>query len=1205
MRQELTNIFDVKVAPRVLIEASAGTGKTYTIVGLVVRMLLERDLLIDQVLIVTFTKKATAELRERILERLRECLDAIEQPGQLNDGDPYIAEITRRYGNSKTAAGKLRHAIHNFDDSQVFTIHGFCQKILQEEALMAGAPFEMRVSPTDELLLTAARDFWRVFMHRHSSSEAGRYLIRKLLSIASSPEELIGDQGIKSLLDKRYATIEGDFLEEPVSRLNQILELKQRVKSLWKAEKEEILDILRTCDISRYQTHIDKRIVMLEKWLNDTTFSEDAPGKLAMWTGSYLYDESNLKKDGQPVPRHDFFTLCSTFAEHVADIHKVESTLLKQAFEDISERRKKLASESEINSYNDLLTNVRYSLQQADYGTELAIKLRQRYPIALVDEFQDTDPVQYEIFESIYTAGEQESHLIMVGDPKQAIYAFRGADLHTYFRARRDGVGADYTLKENYRSTKGYIHAVNTLFKGNRRPFIEKEIEYPESSPGRKEYTDSLILEGKKQAPMTVIAKRGVESNKEQVGEFVFNQAVQSIGEILHLAENGKAFIGERLVRPGDIAILVSRHKDADTLKRKLKTIGVDAVTNTNQGIFDTLEASKIQILMNAVLNPVQSGSVHALLLTGLFGPDLEEMHQFMEDEERYQALSDELRDLQDLWYSRGFYATFYNLLHCDDRFSNLAKVQNAERAITNFFHLAELCAQKERDEGLSPRLLHRWLLRQMDEAEREEEKELQLESDQNLVKILTVHASKGLQFPLVFCPSLWLGRQPDVYKKTITHPVEYHKNQDNNLFINIEREKTDRRMTAEVQSAIESTAEEVRKAYVALTRAQVASFIFWGTHTATNFSGLGASFIGRDEVMKSIQNKYKVKEGADIDDETFISRFIRLENDSEGAVDLRVFDEPAPGAEVVKYTMADDLNSEPEWYQGRTELLPRKTMESFSSLSGHVSEPEEPDHDQVMDLYTEALQPTDGSNSGKDLTLFQFPRGATAGTAIHKLFELESFDFTKAGRSGFNFREQIEKVMDEYRFDRKWVPVLQQMLQDVSGSQIPGLVLRRLEQRDQLREMEFQFPAGSIEAEQLLETIRNGSGSAPPATSTGAFLTGFIDLVARQNNKYFILDYKSNYLGDSIEEYDQARLQHEIVANSYDLQYHLYTVALVKYLRKRVPDFTYETHVGGAAYLFVRGMKAGSDHGIWFHKPKRKVINKLEALLDNDNTDI
>ncbi|WP_340102600.1 exodeoxyribonuclease V subunit beta [Rhodohalobacter sp. 8-1] len=1199
MKNELTNIFDLEAAPRVLIEASAGTGKTYTIVGIYIRLLIEKNLPVDQILTVTFTKKATAELRERVLERLRACLMVLEIGGLPKDSDDFLSEILSRYKNDVSAIKKLRDAIQNFDDSQVFTIHGFCQKILQEEALVAGTPFDMSVNPSDNLYETAAEDFWRIFIQEHGSDDAGRYLISKLTGMVPTPAELVGSGGVKPLLDKRYARPEGNILEDPKAYLGELVDLKSELVGVWQSEKDDILEILKNCNVKSYQQHLNSRLEKLTDFLNDQHFKSDKPGSLRYFTSDYLYDETNIRKNHDPVPRHRFFDKCSEYSELVADIGRVETTLLHDAFVDIKHRRDELSKSNDSYSYNDLLIKIRDSLSNKNRGDELAAKLKERYPVALVDEFQDTDPIQYDIFSSIYPSQNTDSSLMMIGDPKQAIYAFRGADLHTYFRARHEGVDAEYTLKRNYRSTVQYISAINYLFDGNQRPFIEEDIEFLASVPGRQDHTDPLIISDQPMAPLQVVSRRGVESSKDSSCDFVFAETVIRISDLLRQSENGNARIGDEPVRAGDIAILVSRNKDAYDLQQRLKTVGIDSVTKTDQNIFETLEARKVEMLMNAVLNPADHRILNAALLTGMFGFELTELYSESEDEDKRQALIEELFDLSDIWRREGFYSMFYRLVYSDRRLVHFASVKNSERIITNFFHLADLCTKAEKENLYSPEKLHTWLLRQMENTD-EEEKELQLESDQHLVKIMTIHSSKGLQFPIVFCPTLWMGYEPSSFKNTIRKMVEYHTDESDDLIINYDRQKSDQRIDAEFASDVESIAEDVRKTYVALTRAQYTTVVMWDSYTYSHLSGLGASLIGRHEVIECIKNKTKVHEKKGIADTEFMNRFRGLEEASGKRISLEIVDAAADiGGDSIAIDQPErQLTFQP--YAGRDSLPVQKRLESFTSLAGHSSEPGAPDYDQLLDNFSAPFEDNIEDVTPGELTIFNFPKGATAGTAIHKLFEHESFEYNQAKVA--NHSEAVKEVLEEYNFSEKWLPVLKNMLRDVAGADIPGFCLNDLSRKDELREMEFHFPASSADGASLLQVIRNETASEIPETSGKRYMTGFIDLIARQNNKYMILDYKSNYLGDSPDDYMRDNLKPEIKAASYDLQYHLYTVALVKYLRSKIKDFDYDEHFAGVAYLFIRGMKAGSDNGIWFHKPEKNVIMQLEHALSRQS---
>jgi exodeoxyribonuclease V beta subunit len=1199
MKSELTSIFDLEAAPRVLVEASAGTGKTYTIVGIYVRLLLEKELTVDQILTVTFTKKATAELRERILERLRECLSLLETGNVPESGDEFLIDFMSRYTGDSAAVEKLQNAIRNFDDSQVFTIHGFCQKILQEEALIAGTPFEMTVNPSDSLYETAAEDFWRLFIEEHGDDESGRYLISKLMSIASTPAELIGRDGLSPLLDKQYAVPEGEVLDSAKDYLSELIDLRSKLRHVWESKEDEIRDIMNSCDVSRYQQHLDSRLNKLISFLNDIHFQTDSPESLMYFTSDYLYDESNLKKGGKPVPRHSFFELCTEFDELIADIKLVESTLIRDAFEDIKDRREKLSKSNDSYSYNDLLIKIRDSLHDEKRGGLLVEKLKQRYPVALVDEFQDTDPIQYDIFSSIYPPKETNSSLMMIGDPKQAIYAFRGADLHTYFRARHEGVDAEYTLKQNYRSTVDYISAINHLFGSDQRPFIEDEIEFQPSAPGRPDHTEGVTVLGQPKALLQVVSRRGVQSSKESACDFVFSQTVSRIVNLLRGASDETVLIGKKPIKAGDIAILVSRNKDAFDLQQRLKNAGIDSVTKTDQSIFDTLEARKIEMLMNAVLNPTDHKTLNAALLTGMFGFDLGRLHDLSEDDDRRQDLIEEMLDLSDIWRREGFYSMFYRLIYSDQRLVNFASVTSSERVITNFFHLADLCAKAEEEDLYSPEKLHTWLLRQMEDTD-EEEKELQLESDQHLVKIMTIHSSKGLQFPVVFCPTLWMGYKPASFEGKVKKMVEYHTYDSDRLIINYDRQKSEQRMAAERASDIESIAENVRKTYVALTRAQYATVIMWDSHTHSNISGLGASLIGQQKVTESIENKLKVDEKKGMPASEFLNRFRELEEASGKLIELELVGDDTETINDPISRDQDDGLVFFDVYTGRDYLPVQKRLESFTSLAGHSSEPGTPDYDQLLDNFSAPFEDGAEATESGDMNIYSFPKGATAGTAIHKLFEHESFEFNRAKTA--NYTEAIGEVLDEYDFTEVWTPVLQTMLRDVAGSNIPGINLNKLSTKNELREMEFHFPSASVDGATLLQIIRNETVSDIPANLGQRYMTGFIDLIAREDGKYTIIDYKSNYLGDSPDDYTRENLEPEIKAASYDLQYHLYTVALVKYLRSKIEDFDYDKHFNGIAYLFVRGMKEGSSNGIWFHKPEKSVITQLEHVLSRSS---
>ena len=1194
MGKSIESVYDIDTSPRLLIEASAGTGKTYTIVGLFIRLLTEEDLMVDQVLVVTFTKKATAELRDRILKRLRESVVCLEtgDPGK----DAFLKELLDNTPDKKLAAGKLKQAIRDFDESSVFTIHGFCQKVLNEEALVAGVPFEADLTQRDELLEEATEDYWRNIIDRYSSTETGQYLLNKLFTLADTPASL--KKLTESLFSKPYGKVEADLLDDFEDYADEVISLRKQLRSEWFQNREQLQDILWNCDISRYQTHLEGWISKLEQFLSDLTFESDSSHKFERFTSEYLYDESNLKKGGDPFPQHRFFELCSQYHQLIADIDRIKTTLFYDAYRQIKERRNELAAGSSVMTYDDLLLTVQEALENRSTGNELAKRLIQKYPFALVDEFQDTDPVQYAIFDKIYPENAENGSLMMIGDPKQAIYAFRGADVYAYISARDSVTGENYTLKKNYRSRPMLIEAVNTLYGRKERAFIEDKIRYNSSESGLPDLAEDYQLDGAAPVPFSFLVTEGVCTSKDQARQLAFRSTANQVAELLEKSQNGNVTIGGKKLEAGDIAVLISSHKDAERIKQMLKQSGIDAVTYSREKVFSTFEAKRMELLMGAVLNPLNQTAFHNGLVSGFFGLDAELLYSIKNDEKKRQVLYEELESLKDTWGEKGFYPMFRKLLYTNGRMAGLAKLENAERVITNLFQLADIASYAEREGGLSPAALYSWFRKEIADPSDDDERTLLLESDQNLVKISTIHNSKGLQFPVVFCPALWEGRRP---KKSSQNYLEYHDDNTGELLINIDQHETENHTVAENRNRVENLSEEIRKAYVALTRAKYECRVNWVSHSDSNLSGLGALLLNDRDLMesleKSVKEPEKVKSESDLTDSNFIEVIRELSKSAPDAICVIDADQYTGKIKHVNLQQDEMDKLGTRNYTGRESLQVKKGMESFSSLVHHHEVAGEPDYDQFIESYAELLQPI--QTEVVENTIFTFPRGAAAGTLMHKLFEHPDFDFTEAADTDYN--RMIKEVLEQHGFEEKWCDLLQAMIRNLMSSDTGDLTLSEITPQDHIREMEFHLPVSAVRSDSLFDIIRNGKKNNPPESDLENMLTGFIDLVVRQNGKYYILDYKSNHLGDSVEDYSQENMENQMKAAGYDLQYHLYTAALIRFLEKRVSGFDYDRHFGGVYYLFLRGMEPGSTTGVYFKKPSESTIDALIHYLERE----
>ncbi|MBC8720814.1 exodeoxyribonuclease V subunit beta [Paraburkholderia sp. 31.1] len=1206
------------------IEASAGTGKTWNICALYVRLLLEKNLNADQILVVTFTKAATAELHERIRGRLAELHRAIEMD---DDGDdPFIRRLFEttlapERGIEREAALKVvRRALRTFDQAAIHTIHAFCQRALQEAPFAAAMPFAFEMEADDAALrFELAADFWREQVEpvAHAHPAFAAWLVAKRAGPASLDEQL-ARRLKKPLAQLRWGSVDAAGASaDPQAGFNVAC-------AIWRAERDAIVALLaeaqeRLSKTTHKPDHVSAAIAAWTDYFAQGDCHAPPPRAALKLTASALKKATKVKFE---PPAHPFFEHADALAAAVVAAEAAQrarwlalvQTWLDYAPAELVARKRT----RRVVSFDDLLANLYRALAAHAW---LADALRSRYPAALIDEFQDTDPLQFAIFSRIFAPA---GPLFLVGDPKQAIYSFRAADLHTYLAAR-ESASACYTLAVNQRSTAPIVEACNRIFEANRQAFVLDGLDYQPVRAGerrRAPFTDPDASGG--DFRIWTLPRGATPLDKRSAQRAASEACAAEIVGLLRGAREGVVTIGDKPLAPGDIAVLVQTHKQGSLVKRVLAAWGVGSVELAQASVFATLDAEQIERVLAAIDTPGDLRRLRAALATDWLGLDAAALWRLTQVADAAAAAAvDEPAPALDaadamgwverfsryrmLWHERGFAVMWRTLVRELRVAQRLVAGVDGERRLTNVNHLAELVqARAATQPGIAPTL--RWLAAQREQGGGDEA-QLRLESDRNLVQIVTVHKSKGLEYAVVFCPFLNDGGLREPPSSGLPDAREYHDDSgDAVLHYGCDEEEAERASRYAVR---EQAAERARLVYVALTRAVYRCYLVAGTYLSSRST---------KESRRSVLNWLVGGSGHTFDawlaeppDEAALAASWQAL--AGGPVTLRAL------PEVTRRVPLESLRDQGAHLHARANRRPLRDQWRMASFSGliaaggrsadaHAHAPQEdvrPDHDEIADALPSAplLTPLAASSAPAhaDDDILGFPRGAAAGDCLHRMFELADFTEARTWPDAIRgaLRERPAPAAPELAV--RLPAMMHRLIADVVSTElVPGMTLARLDPRRRLNELEFLFAAPSLDFPALRELLIE-YGYPDVALEPGVlrgFVKGFIDMIVEHDGRFWIVDWKSNHLGDTAADYAAASLEAAMASHAYHLQALLYTVALHRYLKTRVRDYAYDTHIGGYLYLFVRGVRPDwrdVDGAAGVHR--RRAPFELVALLD------
>lgn len=1251
------DLLQLPLVGNALIEASAGTGKTYTIAALYLRAVLghggrqgdgnggQAPLLPPQILVVTFTEAATGELTERIRQRLNGAARYFR--GELPEADPVLQQLAASYPPAQWphCAMQLELAAQWMDEAAISTIHGWCNRMLSEHAFDSGSRFEEELSTDQsELMTLVVEDYWRCFVYPLSTEALLRWqrsfqnpvALQKALYAVWREQPLPVSNEPTALIST-----------EQQQRQEQLIALKKP----WPAWVPELAILIEQARSEKRLNGTKMRADYVQKWLDGILkfASDPAADSLDIGTGSFRLTPEGIADacKGEPL-HHPAFAAMAALVKALEQLPDCTEDLRQHALNWCQQRFENTQRQLGCFGFDDMLDRLHQALQ-SERGSVLAERIRSQFPLALIDEFQDTDPTQYGIFQQIYPLAtpRPDCGLLLIGDPKQAIYAFRGADIYTYLQAKQATAPRHYSLDTNFRSTSAMVETVNLLFlKAEQRDsgcgaFLFRQqqnlVQFEAvKAKGRDEqftrngellpaldlvYLDSSEKVLSKAAYFDAMAKHCAA----QISQLLQEGLLQQTGFSKTAADGSCSFSS---LQPADIAVLVNNQQEASAIRSALARVGVRSVYLSDRGsVFTTAIAHDLLLWLEACADPLHEQKVRSALASQSLGWSYAELARLQQDEWFFEHWLARFSHFSQLWQQQGVLPLVRQLLLEFQLIQTFAAQADGERQLTDLLHLAELLQQVSRTLEGELALLRYFKEHLAGEQQLDAEQlKLRLESDEALVRVVTIHKSKGLEYPLVFLPFIAAARSLDPAQL----PYRYHDEQQQLQLCY----QQDEQIFAKAE--FEQLGEDLRKLYVALTRSR--HYCYLGVAPLKERSAIGyllsdsgllapTELAARLALLQHPQphpalfiRPWQPLVSPDSSDTPDLPADPQVPSRSDATMPLRSYAQMpqrpryqwwaasysalAEGAGESKAAATQQLASASEW--SGVDLV--KNTELYQELKAEKVLQLEPGG---QDLSAVAALTTTNSNIvhvaiavSQDFSQL-YLRGAKAGTFLHDTLEwaaeqgfaavladpllLQNYLLKQCQQQHWLWLEPLSNrwqrrllvtdASDLTSFDTaeqaieplyQWLLVLLQsrwLCNDKSMS-LSSLALCKAE-------LEFWFAANEVPTRAIDALLQQWLWPAEPRPAlqprtVNGMLKGFIDLTFEQDGRYHVLDYKSNFIESGQYSADNMRLI--MLEKRYDLQAALYALALHRLLRSRLPDYDINQQLGSAWYWFVRG---------------------------------
>lgn len=1412
-KPEQLNLASFDLDKSSMIEASAGTGKTFTISNLVVRLLIEgikkgnhtEPLDIENILIVTFTNAAASDLRARVLQKIHESrisfdqikngiktIEDFESPFKdiaIKCFEKYLEntidaiDVDKLKDTASVFSRLLTRAERNIDRASISTIHSFCNKALNQiYSFEAGRAFNVNLTQDISLEQKEAKlAVWRSLFYNDNGFDRDLLLnflgftdpegdtlknavkaIEKVrlidpdegyygFSVKSYYEEGVKklqktpDERLKYLLDTAkdlYSDFENDFF----SKLESLKEYKDQIISF--ADGNTVPGSLYELSPggSFYSNPFNKGLPC-KNFLNllVSTLNNDSADTINYITSFNSIDKiAALSEIGSD---EHFFKVKKggefKDSQKVKDFEEIVKDLISASFEAITEieliklelttlvainvilKTDELCERDNVISNDEVLRQLAVALnnnKDKSRGDVLSSLLRKRYPVAMIDEFQDTDPVQFAIFSKLYLnqdAIDESSHCYLIGDPKQSIYAFRGTDINSYNKAKElilGNKGNVYTLNTNYRSCQNIIKGVNEIFYEYEEPKTQEssegsfsniesqnseeslsekkvQIDYPYvknpfdyyNNNGKEGYLDSKIHfepvnfsdkansvrfyfkdDSSKEIPICNYIREVsfADSQEKPKANDYYGEIAKFVAlDVKRCLLEGKIFENgeERDVKPSDITILVNDAKENSFIQDALKKQSIQSVyfsdkesvinsEDKNYNITVTEEAANVIYLMEAMCDSTNSPKVNRLLGSSLLRLSSEKFLDSIKSDKLDSEIT-LLRACRDSWEKYGFITAFSQYIYQHDLLCTILGTDGGERSLSNYFQIAEIVQSvNSKVTGSNAQLL--WfkelVLNNKGELSEDVTKK-HLESEQSLVKVMTIHKSKGLEFPIVFTPyesgfMALKSKDSAVYYDPDSKQVCYALDRENKI-----NGKT-------VKDLVEVAAlqEQERLLYVALTRAKLANFITLPSCVSLErkpyqsplkkLISLVSNDDSADSKGKSSKRTTKKSKDKEVEIDTTKDVVVVDPQPTLKAVENPELFKKLETVELDECVEVQDSISQ----EGEVSILDKGSVDNSFTVTSYSAITSGAHNDMFASSADEketSVEDGDSDDSkDKDLINFNFAKGSTAGSFLHKLMEivLAKDDVDKTDKDSlynfvnsqlkYDFYHLVSKPGDDEDAKNEKIVALSSWLYDILNANLlpkakdgDQVKLSNLKALDCARELDYFLPCKDFKVRVLNGICHDFYESEVKAfemlsvpelpdlkkSNFKGYMNGSLDLVAKFDTetgpKFYMIDYKSNYLGNSFSQYTQQKILKSIFESRYDVQILFYSLALYRFLKTTLPNFSYEKDFGGVMYLYLRGMNSfdTKSPGQFYVKPSEALIERLDRLFKgiNDRT--